>query len=95
LLYMRKNEIKDLGEIEYLSHLRDLKTLWLCENPCTDHPYYREAIVNALPQLQNLDKIQITLEERSAAPRRVVFSRQPKREAQSSPLKKSGYIDAD
>jgi len=94
-LYVRKNEIKDLGEIEYLAHLRDLKTLWLCENPCADHPYYREIIINALPQLQNLDKIQITPEERSAAARRDVYSREPQREAQSSPLKKNNYIDVD
>ena len=87
-LYVRKNEIRDLAEVEYLSHLRDLKTLWLCENPCADHQFYREYIINALPQLQNLDKIQITPEERAAAARQDVYSREPQREI-SSPLKKN------
>jgi len=94
-LYVRKNEIRDLSEVEYLSHLRDLKTLWLCENPCADHQYYREIVINALPQLQNLDKIQITPEERAAAARQDVYSREPQRELQSSPLKKNNYIGGD
>lgn len=40
-LYLRKNTVKDLQEVRYLQGLRDLKVLWLCDNPCADHPTYR------------------------------------------------------
>lgn len=33
-LYLRKNEVADLREINFLRNLKSLKTLWLSENPC-------------------------------------------------------------
>lgn len=35
-LYLRKNNITDIGEIAYLQNLPALKYLWLEENPCCD-----------------------------------------------------------
>lgn len=44
-LYLRKNEVSDVAELQYLQPLRDLKVLWLSDNPCADHPYYRQLAV--------------------------------------------------
>lgn len=43
-LYLRKNYVTDMSEIQYLGQLRDLKVLWLCDNPCADHPLYRQIV---------------------------------------------------
>jgi len=40
-LYLRKNMVADLNEVRYLAGLKDLRVLWLCDNPCADHPHYR------------------------------------------------------
>jgi hypothetical protein len=48
-LYLRKNYITDITEIQYLTGLRDLRVLWLCDNPCADHPLYRQLVAYALP----------------------------------------------
>lgn len=40
-LYLRKNLIAELSEINYLVHLPNLRVLWLSHNPCAEHPYYR------------------------------------------------------
>ena len=66
-LYVRKNSILELSEVQYLADLPDLKVLWLCENPCAGSQYYREYVIAMLPNLENLDKTPITQEERNAA----------------------------
>ena len=33
-LYLRKNLISDLKEIRYLQNLKNLRVLWLSDNPC-------------------------------------------------------------
>lgn len=68
-LYVRNNNIRDLAEVRYLTDLEDLKVLWLCENPCANHPDYRDIVINMLPNLATLDKVTITPEERKAASR--------------------------
>jgi len=70
-LYVRNNKISDLSELRFLKNLRNLRVLWLSENPCADHQYYREYIINTLPQLQNIDNKNITQEERTTAARLV------------------------
>jgi Leucine-rich repeat (LRR) protein len=45
-LYLRKNEVSDVSELTYLTSLRDLKVLWLSDNPCADHPFYRQLTVS-------------------------------------------------
>ncbi|KXZ49111.1 hypothetical protein GPECTOR_23g41 [Gonium pectorale] len=54
-LYLRKNDVRDLNEIQHLVNLKDLKVLWLSDNPCADHPNYKQFVARALPQLQKLD----------------------------------------
>lgn len=63
-LYLRKNNIKELTEINNLKPCLNLKILWLEENPCSKEQNYRSYTINILPQLKKLDNIIITPEER-------------------------------
>ncbi|KAJ0170107.1 hypothetical protein K1T71_014035 [Dendrolimus kikuchii] len=69
-LYVRKNEIRDLNEIRHLRHLPDLTSLWLDENPCTQHPEYRMTVLKNLPNLEKLDNVPVHPEEVQEAMRR-------------------------
>ena len=62
---MRKNNIVDLGEVQYLTKLPKLQTLWLSHNPCAENPYYRLYVIRMLPGLVKLDNADITQEERN------------------------------
>eukprot|EP00198_Chlamydomonas_reinhardtii_P003479 XP_001692815.1 predicted protein [Chlamydomonas reinhardtii] len=54
-LYLRKNDVKDLHEIQHLAGLQHLRVLWLSDNPCADHPNYKQFVARTLPQLHKLD----------------------------------------
>jgi Leucine-rich repeat (LRR) protein len=54
-LYLRKNLISDLAEVQYLRGLRNLRVLWLQDNPCSDERNYRAYVISILPQLTKLD----------------------------------------
>lgn len=56
-LYLRKNEIKDLNEILYLSQLQFLKKLSLEDNPCNKVDNYRMTVLKTLPNLEFLDNV--------------------------------------
>jgi Leucine-rich repeat (LRR) protein len=58
-LYLRKNEVADVAELQYLMGLRELKVLWLSDNPCAEHPYYRQLAVRLLPNLEKLDSQEV------------------------------------
>ena len=66
-LYLRKNEIQDISELQYLAPLKSLKVLWLSDNPCADHPSYRQLAIRVLPSLEKLDSIEVTEQERQQA----------------------------
>lgn len=68
-LYLRKNDVAEVSEINYLLGLKELKVLWLCDNPCADHQCYRQLVARVLPNLQKLDNMEITPQEREAAMR--------------------------
>ena len=70
-LYLRKNMISNLNEIKHLTDCENLNKLWLKENPICDNPNYREVIICVLPQVQNLDDIEITEEERARAEKKL------------------------
>jgi len=56
-LYLRKNEIKDINQVMYLTQLEELKKLSLEDNPCTQADNYRLTVVKALPNLEYLDNL--------------------------------------
>ena len=66
-LYLRKNEVVDVAELQYLMPLRSLKVLWLSDNPCAEHPYYRQLAIRVLPSLEKLDSQEVTEQERQQA----------------------------
>ena len=66
-LYIRRNLIESLEEIDHLALLRNLKILWLAENPVATVPRYRQIVINKLPNLVKLDNVEVTEEEKIAA----------------------------
>ena len=70
-LYLRRNLISNLNEIKYLADCPNLNVLWLSENPICDNPNYRSVVICVLPQLQKLDDIAITDEEREKAEKKL------------------------
>jgi hypothetical protein len=63
-LYLRKNSIEDLSEIDHLMNCKSLKILWLEENPVCMNLNYRNYVMNALPQLLKLDNIPVSSNRR-------------------------------
>jgi len=65
---MRKNEVADVSEVFYLKNLKNLRILWLNENPCSmDDANYRTKVLAVLPQLQKLDDTDVSQDERAQA----------------------------
>ena len=100
-LYLRKNCIQDLSELKYLQPLKNLKVLWLWDNPCADTPNYRDIVISKLPNLVKLDNQAISNEEKAQAsklePQRgknreiesvKEIEQPPKRERDASPIVK-------
>ena len=56
-LYIRKNKIKTLSEINHLRELPKLRNLWLADNPCSGGDNYRHTVLRTLPNLQKLDNV--------------------------------------
>ena len=63
-LYIRRNNVEHLNEIDHLGALPNLRIMWMAENPVATHSNYRAYCIKTLPQLQKLDNIEITFEER-------------------------------
>ena len=70
-LYLRQNLISNLNEIKHLTDCQNLSVLWLSQNPICDNPNYRAVVICVLPQLQKLDDIAITDEERDKAEKKL------------------------
>ncbi|KAG5489948.1 hypothetical protein JKF63_00066 [Porcisia hertigi] len=94
-LYVRKNKVANLREVTALRLLPTLSVLWLRDNPCAQHPYYREFVLHCCPGLRQLDGVEITAEERKAAGKRMttkvlddILGRAVADEAASSPQPK-------
>ena len=56
-LYLRRNVIKDLNEVQFLKDLPKLKVLWLSDNPCSEEQDYRSTVLKNLPNIEKLDNI--------------------------------------
>lgn len=70
-LYLRKNTVSNLREVAALRSLKGLHTLWLMDNPCAKHPLYREFVLHCCQGLKQLDKVEVTAEERAAAEKKL------------------------
>jgi len=68
-LYLRKNKIRDLAEVLHLVNLRQLRVLWLNDNPCALLPHYRQYVLHHLPCLVKLDSQDVAEDERRLARR--------------------------
>lgn len=69
-LYLRRNNIQSLSELQHLKGLSCLKVLWLAENPCCDTAdlsTYRLTVIRNLPGLHKLDNQVVTEEELAEA----------------------------
>jgi len=70
-LFLRKNHINSLRELLWLKDLGKLKNLWLAENPCCggggNENQYRQTVIHNLPQLEKLDNVAISSQERAEA----------------------------
>lgn len=62
-------QVADVHEVQHLAELRDLKVLWLSDNPCAECLDYRARVVAALPALQKLDNVDISAPDRRSASR--------------------------
>ena len=63
--------MSNLRAVAALSGLRKLHTLWLMDNPCAKHPYYREFVLHCCLRLKHLDETEVTAEERASAAHRL------------------------
>ncbi|XP_053132331.1 leucine-rich repeat-containing protein 9 isoform X2 [Hemicordylus capensis] len=66
-LFLGLNKIQDLGELEKLDCLPCLKELSIYGNPVSRKIYHRPLLVFRLPNLQVLDGVMVTSEERARA----------------------------
>lgn len=66
-LSLAHNLINSLQEIQQLQKMPSLKNLRLDGNPVFYYPVYREFAIAVLPQLTNLDGLQVTSYERQSA----------------------------
>ena len=48
-LYIRRNSVESLDEVEHLVPLRNLRIIWLAENPVAQKAGYREHVIRKLP----------------------------------------------
>jgi Leucine-rich repeat (LRR) protein len=64
---LRKNQISDLSELQHLKSLKNLRVLWLSDNPVASEANYRAYIIKMLPQLTKIDSQEISDDERNKA----------------------------
>ncbi|XP_053357223.1 leucine-rich repeat-containing protein 9 [Clarias gariepinus] len=66
-LYINNNKLQDVAELDKLEDLPSLIELSVVGNPLAQRSLHRQSVVLRLPQLQVLDGITVTLEERARA----------------------------
>jgi protein TilB len=79
--------------VKSLAVNRHLEQLYLVGNPCTQFDNYREYVLNALPQLGELDGTKVTRTERIlAAQRREEIDRQIERDSIAATKKEAARV---
>jgi hypothetical protein len=63
-LFLRKNQVTDLAQLQPLQQLKNLTVLWLSGNPVEQETDYRATVIQMFPQLVSLDDSIVTEEER-------------------------------
>lgn len=66
-LILTNNDIQELGDIDALSTLPNLRVLSLISNPVTSKPHYRHYVIHKLPHLRLLDFSKVKQNERKEA----------------------------
>ncbi|KAF5890679.1 leucine-rich repeat-containing protein 9-like, partial [Clarias magur] len=66
-LYINNNKLQDVAELDKLEDLTSLIELSVVGNPLAQRSLHRQSVVLRLPQVQVLDGITVTLEERARA----------------------------
>ncbi|GAB1600049.1 cilia- and flagella-associated protein 410-like isoform X2 [Argonauta hians] len=66
-LYVRNNNISNLGELCYLKGLNNLKVLWIQKNPISELENYRNTVIRTLPNLEKLDNVHVSAAEKETA----------------------------
>eukprot|EP00658_Telonema_sp_P-2_P029445 TRINITY_DN22403_c0_g1_i1.p1 TRINITY_DN22403_c0_g1~~TRINITY_DN22403_c0_g1_i1.p1 ORF type:complete len:122 (+),score=33.15 TRINITY_DN22403_c0_g1_i1:168-533(+) len=64
---IRDSEIASFDEVRKLSRLKNLRTLWLADNPVAALPQYRYKVLQFCPKLEVLDTVEVTPQERAEA----------------------------
>ncbi|XP_064624732.1 U2 small nuclear ribonucleoprotein A'-like [Lineus longissimus] len=64
---LTNNNLQELGDLDNLTPLKNLKSLSLLRNPVTMKKHYRLYVVHKLPQVRLLDFRKVRLREREAA----------------------------
>lgn len=59
-LLLRKNQVSDFNQLDYLRNLPNLTILSLSDNPISEELNYRSKVINKLPQLKVLDSIEVS-----------------------------------
>ena len=60
-------QVADVRDMLHLAPLRELRVLWLSDNPCSEHPLYRLVAARLLPRLEKLDNKEVSPQEREEA----------------------------
>ena len=66
-LYLHCNFIADLGELEKLRHLQEIRTMTIHGNPLASVPNFRILSISILPQLKKMDSVLVSKKERDNA----------------------------
>ncbi|KPA79928.1 hypothetical protein ABB37_04982 [Leptomonas pyrrhocoris] len=70
-LYLRKNKISRLREVTVLSAMPKLTVLWMMDNPCAQHEYYRDFVLHCCQSLRQLDSVEVTAADRKNSAKRL------------------------
>jgi len=84
-LILTNNQIQELGDLDVLGEMKNLKYLSLMDNPVVTKKYYRLFVINRCPSLRMLDFKKVKLVEREEAKK--LFNSEQGKELQKTLVK--------